>query len=187
MTTLASDTAYHSFAGEVEARTPPRYAAFIPSARHQLSRIAREGTDRPGDPGLRRGRLYAPGMSVSLVTRQYGIAPNQVFTWRRLSAEGALSAVGAGEEVVEGHACVKRLAVLTGAAGRKHEVLCWFARDLKYFPIRIGSGQHANASPLKLLPRSRLAGRRRNPSGRRRTSLLRRYSGRRLPVLQSIA
>src|SRR5271165_6560344 len=32
--------AYHSFAGQVEARTPPRYAAFIPSARHQLSRIA---------------------------------------------------------------------------------------------------------------------------------------------------
>jgi transposase len=43
---------------------------------------------------------YAPGMSVSLVTRQHGISPNQVFTWRRLYAEGALSAVGAGEEVV---------------------------------------------------------------------------------------
>src|SRR3954463_6859241 len=27
---------------------------------------------------------YAPGMSVSLVARQHGIAPNQVFTWRRL-------------------------------------------------------------------------------------------------------
>jgi hypothetical protein len=40
LTTLASDTAYHSFAGEVEARTPPRYAAFFPSGRHQLSRIA---------------------------------------------------------------------------------------------------------------------------------------------------
>src|SRR5215213_3265416 len=40
LTTLASDTAYHSFAGEVEARTPPRYAAFFPSARHQLSPIA---------------------------------------------------------------------------------------------------------------------------------------------------
>src|SRR4029079_5853431 len=37
---------------------------------------------------------YAPGMSVSLVARQHGIAPNQVFTWRRLYAEGALSAVG---------------------------------------------------------------------------------------------
>ena len=43
---------------------------------------------------------YVPGMSVSLVARQHGIAPNQVFTWRRLYAEGALSAVGAGEEVV---------------------------------------------------------------------------------------
>ena len=43
---------------------------------------------------------YAPGMSVSLVARQRGIAPDQVFTWRRLYAEGALSAVGAGEEVV---------------------------------------------------------------------------------------
>lgn len=42
---------------------------------------------------------YAPGMSVSLVARQHGIAPNQVFTWR-LYAEGALLAVGAGEEVV---------------------------------------------------------------------------------------
>ena len=59
-----------------------------------------EGADRSGDPGLRRGRLYAPGMSVSLVARQHGVAPNQVFKWRQLYAEGALSAVGAGEEVV---------------------------------------------------------------------------------------
>jgi transposase len=43
---------------------------------------------------------YAPGMSVSLVARQHGIQPNQLFTWRRLYAAGALSAVGAGEEVV---------------------------------------------------------------------------------------
>jgi transposase len=32
--------------------------------------------------------------------RQHGIAPNQLFSWRRLYAEGALSAVAAGEEVV---------------------------------------------------------------------------------------
>jgi transposase len=43
---------------------------------------------------------YASGMSVSLVARRHGIAPNQLFTWRRLYASGALSAVGAGEEVV---------------------------------------------------------------------------------------
>ena len=35
---------------------------------------------------------YAPGMSVSLVARQHGIQPNQLFTWRRLYAAGALSA-----------------------------------------------------------------------------------------------
>jgi transposase len=43
---------------------------------------------------------YAPGMSVSLLARRHGIAPNQLFTWGRLYASGALSAVGAGEEVV---------------------------------------------------------------------------------------
>src|SRR5215472_6344158 len=44
---------------------------------------------------------YAPGMSVSLVARQHGIALNQLFGWRRLhAAAGALSAVGAREEVV---------------------------------------------------------------------------------------
>src|SRR5262252_9087909 len=43
---------------------------------------------------------YAPRMSVSLVARRRGIAPNQLFSWRRLYAEGVLSAVGAGEKVV---------------------------------------------------------------------------------------
>jgi transposase len=43
---------------------------------------------------------YAPGMSVSLVARRHGVAPNQVFRWRRLYGEGALSAAGAGKEVV---------------------------------------------------------------------------------------
>ena len=43
---------------------------------------------------------YAPGLSVSLVARRHGIAPNQLFRWRRLYAAGALSAVGAGEGVV---------------------------------------------------------------------------------------
>ena len=43
---------------------------------------------------------YAPGVTVSLVARQHGIAPNQLFTWRRLAAQGALTAAEAGEEVV---------------------------------------------------------------------------------------
>jgi transposase len=41
-----------------------------------------------------------PGMSISAAARKYGIHPNQLFRWRRLSEEGALSAVGADEGVV---------------------------------------------------------------------------------------
>src|SRR5262245_27284794 len=39
-------------------------------------------------------------MTVSLVARRHGVAPNQLFTWRRLVAQGALTAAGSGEEVV---------------------------------------------------------------------------------------
>jgi len=43
---------------------------------------------------------YLPGNSVSIVARRYGIAGNQLFTWRRLMAQGAFTAAGAGEEAV---------------------------------------------------------------------------------------
>src|ERR1700756_5205327 len=43
---------------------------------------------------------FEPGMTVSLVARQHGVAPNQLFTWRRLVAHGSLTAAGSGEEVV---------------------------------------------------------------------------------------
>jgi len=43
---------------------------------------------------------FEPDMTVSLVARRHGVAPNQLFTWRRLVAQGALTAAGSGEEVV---------------------------------------------------------------------------------------
>jgi transposase len=43
---------------------------------------------------------YQPEATVSLVARRHGVAPNQLFTWRRLAAQGALTAAGAGEEVI---------------------------------------------------------------------------------------
>src|SRR6187551_3733380 len=58
---VESDTAYHSFAGEVEARTPPRYAAFFPSGRLQLLRIARNGHEKPGARTLRGCGSYSLG------------------------------------------------------------------------------------------------------------------------------
>ena len=45
-------------------------------------------------------RTYEPGMSVSLVARQEGVAASLLFQWRKLEREGALVAVSAGESVV---------------------------------------------------------------------------------------
>jgi len=85
--------------------------------------------DRGGDPRLRGGRLCVPGRSVSLVARRHGIAPNQLFTWRRLYASGALSAVRAGEEVMaaSGYRAlqhqVRELQRLLGKKTLKNEIL----------------------------------------------------------------
>ena len=43
---------------------------------------------------------YQAGATVSPVARQHGVRPNQLFTWRRLAAQGALTAAAAGEDVV---------------------------------------------------------------------------------------
>ena len=43
---------------------------------------------------------FEPGMTVSLVARRYGVAPNQLFTWRRSVTQGSLTAAGSGEEIV---------------------------------------------------------------------------------------
>ena len=43
---------------------------------------------------------FESGMTVSLVAHRRGVAPNQLFTWRRLVAQGGLTAAGSGEEVV---------------------------------------------------------------------------------------
>src|SRR5438067_8514061 len=74
--TLLSVTAYRSFGGEVEARTPPRYAAFTPSRRHQLLAIARpESEVRSIADSLRDARLagsLAGGIDGESATGRFG-------------------------------------------------------------------------------------------------------------------
>ena len=41
-----------------------------------------------------------PGVTVSLVARRHGVSPNQLFTWRRMAEQGALTATRAEEDVV---------------------------------------------------------------------------------------
>ena len=51
-------------------------------------------------------RTYEPGMSVSLVARQEGVATSLLFQWRKLERQGALTVVFAGEVVPLGIADV---------------------------------------------------------------------------------
>ena len=43
---------------------------------------------------------YESDATVSIVARRYGIQPNQLFTWRKLASQGALTATAAQEDVV---------------------------------------------------------------------------------------
>jgi transposase len=36
--------------------------------------------------------MYEPDVTVSIVARRHGIQPNQLFNWRTLAAQGALTA-----------------------------------------------------------------------------------------------
>src|SRR5262245_6802161 len=49
-----------------------------------------------------------PGESVSSVARRHGVAPNLLYQWRRLMAQGGAAAVGSDEPVV-GNSEVRRL------------------------------------------------------------------------------
>ncbi len=74
-------------------------------------------------------RTYEPGMSVSLVSRESGVAASMLFQWRKLEREGALVAVGAGEAVVPASQLVaareeiKRLQRVLGKVTLQNEIL----------------------------------------------------------------
>ncbi|EJK7431598.1 IS3 family transposase [Escherichia coli] len=65
---------------------------------------------------------FEPGMTVSLVTRQHGVAASQLFLWRKQYQEGSLTAVAAGEQVVpasELAAAMKQIKELQRLLGKK--------------------------------------------------------------------
>ena len=65
---------------------------------------------------------FEPGMPVSLVARQHGVAASQLFLWRKQYQEGSLTAVAAGEQVVpasELAAAMKQIKELQRLLGKK--------------------------------------------------------------------
>lgn len=43
---------------------------------------------------------YEPDVTFGIVARRHGSQPNQLFAWRKLAAQGALTATASQEEVV---------------------------------------------------------------------------------------
>ncbi|MCV7789133.1 IS3 family transposase [Escherichia coli] len=65
---------------------------------------------------------FKPGMTVSPVARQHGVAASQLFLWRKQYQEGSLTAVAAGEQVVpasELAAAMKQIKELQRLLGKK--------------------------------------------------------------------
>ena len=65
---------------------------------------------------------YQAGVTVSYIARKHGISPSQLFYWRRLMEEGALTGIKSSESVVpesEAKALKKRISQLEQVLGQK--------------------------------------------------------------------
>jgi len=80
-------------------------------------------------------------MSVSLVARKHGVGTSQLFNWRKLEREGALTTVTAGESVVPAselaaaRAQIAQLQRMLGKKTMEAEILkeaVEFAREKKW-------------------------------------------------------
>lgn len=85
---------------------------------------------------------YEPDVTVSIVARRHGIQPNQLFAWRKLAAQGALTATASQEEVVPASEYralqnqVKELQRLLGKKTMEGEIL------KEALEIALGSKKH---------------------------------------------
>ncbi|MCZ5696131.1 IS3 family transposase [Escherichia coli] len=89
---------------------------------------------------------FEPGMTVSLVARQHGVAASQLFLWRKQYQEGSLTAVTAGEQVVpasELAAAMKQIKELQRLLGKKR----WKMNSLKK-PLNMGGKKVDSARAL---------------------------------------
>ncbi|NVM42324.1 IS3 family transposase [Ochrobactrum intermedium] len=98
---------------------------------------------------------YEADATVSLVARRHGIAPNQLFAWRKLASQGALVATAAEEEVVPAseyralQAQVKELQRLLGKKTMEGEIL--------KEALEIANGPKKTTAALNLAAQGRFA------------------------------
>ncbi|OKX08855.1 hypothetical protein AWP80_01435 [Escherichia coli] len=86
---------------------------------------------------------FEPGMTVSLVARQHGVAASQLFLWRKQYQEGSLTAVAAGEQVVpasELAAAMKQIKELQRLLGKKTMENELLTTGVSYTTSAVGTG-----------------------------------------------
>ncbi|XSE93468.1 IS3 family transposase [Pseudomyxococcus flavus] len=143
-----------------------------------MEKKSQEGAPEGAEKGKRRRRYSAaeklrlvteceaPGSSVSLVARKYGISPSQLFRWRHLKEAGGVSGLRAGEAVVPESevqalkAQVRELQRLLGKKTQEAEVLrdaVELAREKKLFVARglVEAGRHPVSAVARTLGVSR--------------------------------
>jgi transposase len=64
----------------VSMTNPPNRFEVVTSVQRRRRRTASEKVRMVEE-------TFEPGMTVSLVARRYGVAPNQLFTWRRTAIQ----------------------------------------------------------------------------------------------------
>ncbi|WP_153003800.1 IS3 family transposase, partial [Aureimonas ureilytica] len=98
---------------------------------------------------------YEADVTVSLVARRHGVAPNQLFRWRKLAAQGALVATKAQEDVVAAseyralQAQVRELHRLLGKKTLETEIL--------KEALEVGGGPKKSAVALAVVAERRFA------------------------------
>ncbi|WNZ59552.1 IS3 family transposase [Myxococcus sp. MxC21-1] len=139
-----------------------------------MEKKTQEGAPEGAEKGKRRRRYSAaeklrlvteseaPGSSVSLVARKYGISPSQLFRWRHLKEAGGVSGLQAGEAVVPESevqalkAQVRELQRLLGKKTQEAEVLrdaVELAREKKTTVARglVQAGRHSVSAVARAL------------------------------------
>ena len=101
----------------------------MPSAEVEVLAVQRRRRYSAAEKQRLVEQTFQPGMNVSLVAREYRVAPSLLFRWRKLASEGALQAVGADEAVVPASEVkvlqhqVRELQRLLGNKTLEHEIL----------------------------------------------------------------
>ncbi|GIL16326.1 MAG: transposase [Oligoflexia bacterium] len=104
----------------------------LPTGRQRVEVITSVERRRRWAPAEKKSiveETYEPGQTVSSVARKHGIAPSQLFAWKRQMEAGALTAVGSEERVVPESEVrkleerIKRLERLLGRMTEENDVL----------------------------------------------------------------